>query len=116
MNDQVHPGERLRAFRLSRKITLRAAARQLRVKHPALKDWEDGEVPSPPYRTAIEVWTLGEIRAADWPLSTKEREAVENAARVQPCTESGTVETGPGLASADSGETTTLPTTTKTGT
>lgn len=110
--DPLPPAQRLRAFREARKITLRAAARQLRVAHPALSDWETGDqIPSPPYRAAIEVWTRGQIAADEWPVKGREREAAENAAKVVPCadsikvpaaapSESGT-SLGPGIASAN---------------
>lgn len=89
-----HPGPRLRAFRERLGLSLRAAARQLNVAHPALKDWEEEhQTPTPPYRDAIEVWTRKEICAADWPLSGRERVVVENAAKV-----------GPAVAAAESGE------------
>lgn len=75
----------MKAFREERGISLREAARQLHVKHPALKDWEDGrKLPSPPYRDAIEVWTEGLIKAGEWPLTKQESEAVKNTALVRP--------------------------------
>lgn len=78
-------GARLRAFREKNGVSLRETARQLHVVHPALMDWEAGLlVPSAPYRAAIEVWTDGAIKAAEWPLSTRERESTENAASVKP--------------------------------
>lgn len=78
-------GSRLRAFRLARGLSLRETARQLHVKHPALREWEEeSQVPAPPYREAIEIWTRGEIRASDWPLSAREREMREAAGRVRP--------------------------------
>jgi len=89
-----HPGLRLREFREARKISLREAARQLHVAHPALKDWETNQVPTPPYREAIERWTNGAIKASDWPLSPREREIVANARQVGPVREP---ESGPSL-------------------
>jgi hypothetical protein len=83
MDPTEHPGPRLRAFRETRHISLRDAARQLHTVHPALKDWEERQqVPTQPFRDAIEVWTQGEIRAAEWPLSMREREIIANAAQV----------------------------------
>ena len=80
-----HPGLQLRAFRVARGLSLRESARQLHVKHPALKDWEDGvQTPAPAYRDAIEVWTRGDIRADAWPVSTREREIIERASQVRP--------------------------------
>lgn len=66
-------------------LSLRESARQLHVAHPALREWEAGtQVPIAHYRDAIEVWTEGEIPAADWPLSPREREIVVNASMVRP--------------------------------
>src|SRR5262249_53257861 len=80
-------GSRLRRFREQRGISLREGARQLHVAHPALHAWEEEEqVPAPAYRDAIEVWTSGAVRANDWPLTEREQEIVENAARVRPAT------------------------------
>lgn len=82
---EVHPGSRLKAFRIENGLSLREAARQLHVVHPALKEWEEGrQVPVPAYRDAIQVWTRGAIRAEEWPLSEAERKAVINAAQVVP--------------------------------
>ncbi len=70
---------------------MRKAADQLNVTHPALKDWEEEEqVPVAPYRDAIEVWTRGEIKAAEWPLNDRDRVLVENAAKVGPAVASST--------------------------
>ena len=77
-------GARLRVFREGLPLSLRAAARQLHVAHPALKDWEsDEQTPAPPYREAIEVWTEGTIKASEWPLSGREHVIVENAGLVK---------------------------------
>lgn len=85
MDPLQHPGVRLRTFRETRKISLRDAARQLHTVHPALKDWEEGQqVPTSPNRDAIEVWTEGEIKADEWPLSARERDLISNAAKVVP--------------------------------
>lgn len=89
-----HPGPRLRRFREGLGLSLREAARQLHVAHPALKDWEEEkQTPTSPYRDAIEVWTNGDIKASDWPLSGRERDIVENAAKV-----------GPAIGASESGE------------
>lgn len=81
----AHPGLRLRAFRKARNVSLREASRQLHVAHPTLKDWENGaQVPSPPYRDAIEVWTQEEIRAREWPVSPRERDVAGRAGAVRP--------------------------------
>lgn len=78
------PNERLRAFRIRLGLTVRGAAEQLRVVHPAYIDWESGtQVPTQPYRDAIEVWTSGDIRASEWPLKEREAEIVEKAAQVK---------------------------------
>lgn len=78
-------GKRLRRFRIGLKISLREAARQLHVAHPALKDWEDEtQTPSPPYREAIERWSGGSIKATDWPVSARERDMAAQAAAVRP--------------------------------
>ena len=83
MTDLV--GAQLQAFRKRCGISIREAARQLRIVYPALIDWEKGrQTPSPPYRHAIEVWTSGEIRATDWPLSDREREVLAKTALVLP--------------------------------
>jgi len=83
MNDSV--GTQLQAFRKRCGISIREAARQLRIVYPALIDWEKGrQTPSPPYRHAIEVWTSGEILATDWPLSDREREVLAKTALVLP--------------------------------
>jgi transcriptional regulator with XRE-family HTH domain len=80
-----NPGPRLKRFREARQLSLREAARQLHVAHPALKDWEDEpQTPSQPYRDAIEVWTGGDVKAADWPLEGREKQIAENAASVKP--------------------------------
>lgn len=82
---QSHPGARLRKFREAVKMSLREAARQLHVQHPTVKDWEErSKVPMAAYRSAIEVWTGGTIRAEEWPLSVRERGIVESAGRVEP--------------------------------
>lgn len=79
------PGPRLRRFREDRDLSLREAARQLHVAHPALKDWEDEtQTPSAPYRDAIEVWTEGDIKASEWPLEGREKQIADNAASVKP--------------------------------
>ena len=78
-----HPGKRLRRFREDLGLTLRSAARQLHVQHPALKAWEEGETPMAAYRRAIQVWTQGAIRHDEWPLSIREREVTAAAARVR---------------------------------
>lgn len=86
-----HPGARLRSFRERLGISLREAARQLHVAHPALKDWEEEQqVPTAAYRDAIEVWTGGDIKAGAWPLSERERGIVENASMVKPATKAAT--------------------------
>lgn len=80
-----HPGPRLRSFRKGRDLALREAARQLHVVHPALKDWEEGnQTPTAPYREAIEVWTNGEIKASDWPLTGRELQIANQARLVKP--------------------------------
>lgn len=80
-------GVRLREFRVARDLSLREAARQLHVVHPALREWEeDRQTPAPAYRDAIEVWTNGEILASSWPASPREREIAERAGAVKPCT------------------------------
>jgi len=85
MSHHDHPGPRLRSFRDVRGISLRDAARQLHTVHPALKDWEEmQQVPTVPFRDAIEVWTGGEIKASEWPLSVREREIIASASRVVP--------------------------------
>jgi transcriptional regulator with XRE-family HTH domain len=85
-----HPGRQLRAFREARGLSLREAARQLHVVHPALKDWEDEhQSPSAPYRDAIEVWTHGAIPSACWPVSDRERDIALRAAAVRPADEVG---------------------------
>lgn len=85
MAGRSHPGVRLRAFREERSLSMREAARQLHVVHPALKDWEDGnQTPTAPYRDAIEIWTNGTIKAAEWPLTGRERQIASNAAMVKP--------------------------------
>lgn len=85
MVDRSSPGALLRAFREERGLSLREAARQLHVVHPALKDWEeDDQTPTAPYRDAIEVWTNGHIKASDWPLHGRELQIVNRAALVKP--------------------------------
>lgn len=94
MPPSKRPGPRLRQFRERLGLSLREAARQLHVAHPALKDWEGEEqTPTAPYRDAIEVWTGGEIKASDWPLQGRERDIAQNAAKV-----------GPAVSAAESGE------------
>lgn len=83
--DPSHPGARLTAFRKVRELSLREAADQLHTAHPVLGEWEKGtQVPAPAFREAIEVWTGGEIKVTDWPLSIREREITEKAALVVP--------------------------------
>lgn len=83
--DLIHPAKRLRAFRVRLNLSVREAARQLHVKHPSLRDWEDEiQTPTQPYRDAIEVWTSGEIKASEWPLGARERDIVANAGLVEP--------------------------------
>lgn len=91
------PGPRLKRFRETRGLSLREAARQLHVAHPALKDWEDEtQTPSQPYRDAIEVWTEGDIKASEWPLEGREKQIAENAASVKPAVPRAS-ESGPTL-------------------
>lgn len=86
-------GARLRAFRESLGLSLRAAAGQLHVSHPALKSWEEGDVPpEPPFRRAIEVWTSGAIKEDDWPPAPREREYEAKASLVRAAV--GTDESG----------------------
>ena len=81
------PGLRLRKFRKALGLSLREAARQLHTTHPALKDWEDEQqTPMAPYREAIEVWTGGDVKAADWPLEGREKQIADAAAAVRPAT------------------------------
>lgn len=78
-------GMRLRAFRESLGLSLRAAAVQLHVSHPALKSWEEGSVPpEPPFRRAVEVWTSGAVKESDWCPATREREYEAKASLVRP--------------------------------
>lgn len=80
-------GARLRKFREGLGLSLREGARQLHVAHPALKDWEDeSQVPTYPYRQAIEVWTGGTVKVEDWSLSDRELDIVKNANLVRPAT------------------------------
>lgn len=83
MVDLSHPGNRLRGFRVRHGLSLRRAAEQLHTAHPVLREWEAGaQVPAPAFRDAIEVWTTGEVKAIDWPLSLREREITEKASQV----------------------------------
>lgn len=76
---------RLRAFRESLGLSLRAAAVQLHVSHPALKSWEEGDTPpEPPFRRAVEVWTSGAIKESDWSPAAREREYEAKALLVRP--------------------------------
>jgi transcriptional regulator with XRE-family HTH domain len=99
-------GPRLGAFRRRLGLSLRAAAVQLHVKHPTLKDWEEGgQIPAPPYRDAIEVWTDGAIKAAEWPIRPRELEIAENAGKVQAAVPHPSADdTGPHPRASESGE------------
>lgn len=78
-------GPRLRAWRESRSIGIREAARELHVSHQNLANWESElQNPLEPYREAIEVWTGGDIKAGEWPVSEREERARMNAAKVRP--------------------------------
>lgn len=84
-------GKRLRAHRVRLGLGLRAAAEQLHVSHPTLRDWEEEEqIPSPPYRDAIEIWTRGDVKADSWPVSDREKETAKNASLVKPARPTGT--------------------------
>lgn len=84
-------GTRLGRYRKALGLSLREASRQLQASHQALMLWESNEqTPSAPFRAAIEVWTGGDIKNTDWPLSERERSIVENAARVRAATPTGT--------------------------
>lgn len=77
-------GTRLRAFRESFGLSVRAAAAQLHVTHVALAQWESGSPPEPAFRDAIEVWTSGAIRESDWVPAARERAYFERASLVKP--------------------------------
>jgi hypothetical protein len=63
---------------------MREAARQLHVAHPTIRDWEVGvKTPRAPYREAIEVWTNGTVRAAEWPLEGREKAIADSAGAVK---------------------------------
>lgn len=80
-----HPGARLRSFRESLGLTLRQAAEQLHVSHPALRMWEMGQsVPSSPVREAIGLWSCGACPAEMWGLTPKEAKFAERLASVVP--------------------------------
>ncbi len=87
-------GARLRAFRESFGLSVRAAASQLHVTHVALAQWETGAPPEPPFREAIEVWTSGAIRESDWVPAARERAYIERASLVRPAVRSDR-ESGP---------------------
>ena len=59
-------GKRFRQFIKDRHLKLAEVARQLMCTHPAIIGWMDGEIPSEPFRRAIETWTAGEIPASSW--------------------------------------------------
>lgn len=66
------------------RITIDTARRALGVSDPTILAWRDGEAkPSPILRDAIERWTSGAVKAADW-VDDEERKAIERAASVEP--------------------------------
>jgi len=66
------------------KITIDAARRALGVSDPTILAWRDGGAkPSRTLRDAIERWTSGAVKAADW-SDDEERKAIERAASVTP--------------------------------
>ena len=76
---------RLRRFRTKNKITIRAAASALGVKHPSYLAWEaGGQTPLSGFRRAIAVWTSGYVAEDAWPISQREREAEAAAINAKP--------------------------------
>jgi transcriptional regulator with XRE-family HTH domain len=84
----TNTGDRLRIFRKSFGLSVRAAATQLHVTHVALGSWEDGAPPEPAFRDAIEVWTSGAIKVSDWTPAPREQAYQERAALVRPAVRS----------------------------
>ncbi len=71
--------ERLRAWRETKNYSLRKVAGALGISAAALHEWEKRTRHcSEPYRVAIERITHGEVPAASWPMSDRERTAREN--------------------------------------
>lgn len=61
------------------------ASQDLGVTKTAVIQWMRGErVPNPVSREAIEIWTSGAVKAADWKLGKVERELAERARSVKP--------------------------------
>ena len=80
---QPTPGARLRAFRESLNLTLREAAEQLHVTHPALRQWElDEVIPSEPFRLALQKWSGGKLTSEMWGLTPREERIAEQLAEV----------------------------------
>jgi transcriptional regulator with XRE-family HTH domain len=67
----------LREWRERLGYSFSKVARPLGVSHVTVRDWELGNRhPLPIYRDQIEVLTSGEVPAASWPLSAREKRAL----------------------------------------
>lgn len=66
-------------------LSAREAARQLKVSHVTLLDWEsEARNPSKDYRKAISRWSGGGVPEASWPLSKRELARAARLESVQP--------------------------------
>jgi transcriptional regulator with XRE-family HTH domain len=84
-------GEKLRHLRTRRALSIRGAAKQIGCTHVAWRSWERGQVPLKVMRDLIEQWSKGEIRADDWPQSSRTKEALR---RFELAQEDASVPTG----------------------
>jgi hypothetical protein len=84
-SDVTVPGPaKLAAFLEKNGISKRQAARDLRVSAPTVLDWlNEVKAPEKQNRTAIRVYTRGEVVEDDW-ATEKEIAAAERAAEVRP--------------------------------
>lgn len=65
----------LTSVRRRRRLSVRAAAREMGVSHVALIGWESGSIPTGPFKRLIEVWSDGEIAPDSWPQTAAEKRA-----------------------------------------
>jgi hypothetical protein len=76
--------KKMRGFLEANGISKRKASRDLKVSLPTVIDWlRARKSPTPAHRRAIEIWTNGKVREADWE-SAKERRAAAKAEVVKP--------------------------------
>jgi transcriptional regulator with XRE-family HTH domain len=81
--------QKLHKFLELKGISMRKAGEDLGVADPTVLDWRRGrKSPKPEHRTAIRIWTNGEIAESDWQTKSELKKAAR-AENVKPFEESG---------------------------